>query len=370
MKFRDWFIINKRVLILIIIGLVLEEMLVSSLIAARFSHPETQKLPAYDEASLTLWVEQIEKAKGYKVVVLGDSVVHGDDVADTDTLPIYISREFELLCPNKQIKVFNMGMAGASPAEVYFLLNGLEEAGADLFIYDINLGWFSRKETLEHQSVLHLNNSLNEQELLSLGIEPLKTLASPAEEWLEDHLFSHWNFLQYRLLLNYWLFGQPLRQQLEEALENSVILGLGAEDRGDDEVEMRAPWKEKDWEGQLDPAGGRVGDVYLSEHNAQWILYQRLTERVKSNKLSMIFFVTPRNYELLDRYDMVDRKAYQDNLSVVIKEAEDNGIPVLNYDNAIPNHLFVDTIHPLAEGNQILAHILVEDIIDQELVKR
>ncbi len=113
MKFKDLFVINKRVLIFIVIGLVLEEMLVSSLIAYKFSYPEAQKLPAYDKATLTLWMEQIKKAQGFKVVVLGDSVVHGDDVADNDTLPIYISEELKQLGPDKQIKVFNMGMAGA-----------------------------------------------------------------------------------------------------------------------------------------------------------------------------------------------------------------------------------------------------------------
>ncbi len=370
MKFSDLFIFNRRVLIFIIIGLVLEEILVSSFIAGKFSHPEAQKLPVYDEATLTLWVKQVKKAAGYKIVVLGDSVVHGDDVAHDDTLPIYIAKELGELCPEKQIKVFNMGMAGASPAEVYFLLNALDGTGTNLIIYNINLGWFGREETLEHQALLHFNR-LNDQQLRSLGIEPLESARSPAEDWLEDHLFSHWQFLQYRLLLNYWLFGQPLRQHVDELFKSPGSSWLlGAEEEEIEKSDPRAPWTEKDWEGKLDPAQGRVGDVYLSENNAQWVLYQMLTDLVKRENLPMIFFVTPRNYELLNRYDMVDQNAYGDNLALVIEQAEDNGIPVLNYDQALPYDLFVDTIHPLAEGNQILADILVNDLINKGYIKR
>ncbi|KJS14951.1 MAG: hypothetical protein VR69_15915 [Peptococcaceae bacterium BRH_c4b] len=370
MKFRDFFLINKRVFIFIIIGLLIEEMLVSILISYKFSTPEAQKLPTYDKATLNLWINQIEKNNGYEIVILGDSVVHGDNVESNKTLPIYISKEINKLLPGKKVKVFNMGMAGASPVEIFFLVDALQGVGADLFIYDINLGWFSRKETLEHRSLLELKKNLSEQKLQSLGIEPLKQTDTPIEEWLSSHLFNHWKLFQYRILMNYWLFGKPLRQKLEEAKNNPSMLLPFTEDKTQEILEMRAPWSTKNWAGKLDPTKGRVGDVYLSDNNAQWVLYQMLLDLVNTRKIPMIFFVTPRNYELLDSYEMVNRDTYAKNLSIVINSAEDKGIPVLNYDNAIPNDLFVDTIHPLPKGNQILAVYIVHDLINKGYIKR
>ena len=371
MNLKDLFVLNRRVLIFIIIGLLVLEGAVSIAIFQKFAHPEWQRLPAYDQTTVSLWINQVKKCNDFKVVVLGDSVVHGDAVESShDTLPACISAELQELLPEKKIKVFNIGLAGASPAEIFFLFDALEGAGVDLFIYDINLGWFSREKTLEHQSLQLLKRNLSSQDLRSLGIEPIKPADTPAEEWLSSHIFSHWKLYHYRVLLNYWLFGKPLREKLEEAKKDPRMLIPFAENNSTETLEMRAAWKEKNWDGKLDPVKGRVGSVNLGTNNKQWLFYQMLLDMVNKKEISVVFFVTPRNYELLVRYGMIDRPAYVKNLSIVVNEAINHGIPVLDYDHAIPYALFSDTVHPLPEGNKILASKISRDLIEKGYIKR
>ena len=82
---------------------------------------------------------------------------------------------------------------------------------------------------------------------------------------------------------------------------------------------MRLPWQEKNWDGVLDPAGGRLGDDQaLDSGNKQLAFYRLMLELIKSREIPVVFFTTPHNYKLLERYDMVDWSAYAGNLSAVV----------------------------------------------------
>lgn len=367
MRLKDFFILNKRVFVLILLGLLALDGLVSLTISQRFARPEGQRLPADDKATVGLWIDQVKNSDGYKVVILGDSVIHGFAVESSfDTLPAHIGQELRERLPGREVRVFNLGLAGAAPAEIYFLVSALEGAGVDLIIYNINLGWFAPKESvLDHRSLLKFKGSLSDLDLENLGIEPERPTATPVEEWLAGHLFSHWKLYRYRVLLNYWLFGKPLREKLEEAKTDPRQLLPLAGDKLPEVLEMRASWQEKDWDGKLDPADGRVGTLNLADDNKQWLFYRMLLDLIKSKAIPTVFFITPRNYELLDRYDMIDRTAYAKNLSAIVAAAESHSIPVLDYDNMLPYEYFSDMVHPLSEGNKLLARKLVRDLIDK-----
>jgi hypothetical protein len=372
MNAKNFFILNKRVLILVLTGLLMLESVISLVISQRFARPEGQRLPAYDEATLGLWIDQVKKAGGYKVVLIGDSVIHGHAVESSfETLPAYVARELRERLPGREIRVFNLGMAGAAPADVYFLLDALlEGAGVNLVIYNINVSWFApRENTLEHTSLLKLKDTPPDFDLQSLGIQTAPT-ATPAENWLYRHVLSRWKLYRYRILLNYWLFGKPLRDKLEEAQTDSRLLLPFAEDRLPEVVEERSPWWEKEWEGKLDPASGRIGTVSLDDGNRQWIFYRKLLDLIKDKSIPAVFFVTPHNYELLDRYDMVDRRAYAKNLSAIAGAAGASGVPVLDYDSALSGRDFSDIVHPLPEGNRLLARLLVQDLVEKGIIKR
>lgn len=366
MRLKGFFILNKRVFILILLGLLALDGLVSLTISQRFAQPEGQRLPADDEATMGLWIDQVKKSDGYKVVILGDSVIHGLAVENSsETLPAHIGRELRECLHGKEVRVFNLGLAGAAPAEVYFLVNALEGAGVNLIIYNINLGWFAPKENvLDHRSLLQFKGGLSDLDLENLGIEPEKPTTTPVEEWLSGQLFSHWKLYRYRVLLNYWLFGKPIREKLEAAKTDPRQLLPLDEDKLPEALEMRAPWQEKNWDGKLDPADGRVGTLNLADDNKQWLFYRMMLDLIKSKAIPTVFFITPRNYELLDRYDMVDRTAYAKNLSAIVDAAKSHGIPVLDYDSALPSEYFSDMVHPLPEGNKLLARKLVRDLID------
>lgn len=369
MRFNNLFAINKRTIVFIIIGLILLDIVVVKAISYRFTYPELQRLPAYDEVTVKLWIDQIKRCKGFKVVVLGDSVVHGDAVKNTsDTLPAHISKELRELLPDKNISVFNMGVAGASPTEIYFLINALEGAGVNLFIYNINLGWFSRQKPIEHLSLLELKGSLTNEELRSLGEIPVRKRDNPVERWLSRQVLSNWSLYHNRILLNYWLFGKPLREKLEDSKRDLRMLLPFAE--SPEKIEMRTSWKEKNWHGKLDPANGRVGSLSINSGNKQWLFYQMLIGYIKSRDIKVVFFITPRNHELLRLYDMINTTDYTNNLSIIANAARSDGIPVLDYDNAIICNYFTDTVHLLPEGNMILASKIAHDLIEKDYIMR
>lgn len=113
-----------------LIGLLAVDGMLALIISHKFAHPEGQRLPAYDQDTVELWIDQIKKADGYKIILLGDSVIHGDAVESSfETLPAYVARELRESMPGRDARVFNLGLAGAGPAEAYLLLDALEGQG-------------------------------------------------------------------------------------------------------------------------------------------------------------------------------------------------------------------------------------------------
>ena len=99
------------------------------------------------------------------------------------------------------------------------LLDALEGAGVDLFICNINISWFARKNTLEHPALIKLGDGQAGLDLPGLGLEPEKPTITPPEAQLSGYMLNHWKLYRYRVLLNYWLFGKPLREKIEDAVK-------------------------------------------------------------------------------------------------------------------------------------------------------
>ncbi len=371
MRSNHFLLINKRVFIFFLAGLLALHVTIATVIAQKFARPDGQRMPSDDLETMALWVDQVKQYGGYKVVVLGDSVIHGQAVASgLETLPAYLAGELRRRLPEKDVRVFNLGMPGGAPAEVYFVLDALSNAGVDLFIYNINMAWFARENTLDHPAVTRLKGVPHPLDLPALGIPAEQSKGTPAEEWFAQHVLSHWQPYRFRILINYWLWGKPLREKIEDAKKDIRLILPFAEERLPETIEMRYPWYEKDWEGKLDPNEGRVGAFYLTDENKQWDFYRMLLDTAGREKLPLVLFITPRNYELLERYDMIDSQAYSKNLSIILGAAGSAGFPVLDYGKSIPYENFSDIVHLLPEGNKDLAHKITLDLFAQGYMKR
>jgi len=363
--------INKRVFIFLLAGLLALHGITAAVIAQKFSRPGGQRMPSDDLETIALWVDQVKQCSGYKVVILGDSVIHGQAVASgLETLPAYIAEELRQRLPDRDVHVFNLGMPGGAPAEVYFVLDALAGSGVDLFIYNINMAWFARENTLDHPAVTRLKGVPHALDLTGLGIQTEELNHTPAEEWFAQHVLNYWQPYRYRILINYWLWGKPLREKIEDAKKDIRLILPFAEEKLPETIEMRRRWYEKDWEGKLDPDEGRVGAFYLTGENKQWVFYRMLLDTAGRESIPLVLFITPRNYELLERYDMIDRPAYSKNLSIVLDAASSAGFPVLDYGSSIPYENFSDIVHLLPEGNKILANKITLDLFDQGYIKR
>ncbi|NLI12335.1 MAG: hypothetical protein GX425_06870 [Peptococcaceae bacterium] len=207
-------------------------------------------------------------------------------------------------------------------------------------------------------------------DLPALGIQMEESNRTPAEEWFAQHVLNYWQPYRYRILINYWLWGKPLREKIEDAKKDIRLILPFAEEKLPETIEMRRRWYEKDWEGKLDPDEGRVGAFYLTGENKQWVFYRMLLDTAGRESIPLVLFITPRNYELLERYDMIDRPAYSKNLSIVLDAASSAGFPVLDYGSSIPYENFSDIVHLLPEGNKILANKITLDLFDQGYIKR
>lgn len=358
--------INRRVVLLVLAGLLLTDLFIYVYTGAKFQDPADERMPSTDPATVMLWIEQVQKAGGFNVVFVGDSVVHGLAAGNSrETLPWYFAREIRQLLPGERVNVFNLAMAGGGPAETLLVLNTLRGAPIDLVIYDLNLGWFNRATPLEHRGLLELAGGCPpgfEPRQFGAGSGPGQGPAL-AEQWLKQRLLSHWKLYHNRVLWNYWLFGKPIRDKLPLAVRNPAVL-FSNDDALDPEIrKLRANWRDKAGEFAPLPPEQRLGAAEIKPGNLQFQCYLAILELLNQRDIPAVFFTPPRNYELLGMMSAVDESGYRRDYDRLIAAAGEHGVPVLRYDHLLQPGYFHDMIHPGPAGNRVVARRLAGDLL-------
>lgn len=360
---------NKRVLLFVCAMLVALDLFIGFYIDWRFAEPACCRLPCDDAAAVQLWIRQVEKAEGFKIVFLGDSAVHGLAAGSgADSLPAAVSRCLKKRLPQKEIKVFNLALEGCGPAETFLLFNALSGARVDLVIYDLNIAWFSRRKTLDHPNLLALTDNyphdFNPAEIAPDILTTKEQVRGEAR--VKESLSKHWKLYHYRILLNYWLFGKPIRNELPLAMQNPKVLLTNSDNVYAEIKELRTPWREKDW--PADARRGRLGEFNISGANRQWKFYLRFIELLKEKGTRAVFYTPPRNFELLDNTKSINYPLYLRNSKLAVDAAGRRGIPVLKYDRSVKSEHFTDIIHTTARGNEMLADKMADDLISKGLL--
>lgn len=362
---------NKRILIILFSGLMIIDLFIGSCIDRRFAEPACCRMPCDDPATVGLWIRQVEKAEGFKVVFLGDSVIHGlASGKEEQSLPAAVARSLKKKMPRRDVKVFNLALAGGGPAETLLILNALRGAKIDLVVYDLNIGWLGRATTLEHPNLLNLvDQRQDDLDLQGMGV-PVVAQRKPVlvKSLAAESLLSRWKLYHYRILLNYWLFGKPVRAKLPFALHNPGILLTNREDAFPEIKELRVPWQKKEWP-VVKNQSERLGAVSLSPADNQWKLYLKLIDSLKENGTRAVFFTPSRNFALLDKTRGIDYSGYRRNSGQMVEAARRNGFTVFQYDHFLGGNCFTDMLHPNAKGNDALAGKMVDDLISKGLIK-
>ncbi|MGE5543553.1 MAG: D-alanyl-lipoteichoic acid biosynthesis protein DltD [Bacillota bacterium] len=371
----SWLKINLRVVVLTLLLLVGFDLALIHLIIPYYMNagngkvnasadvdrgPLIRRLPADDQDTLTLWKQELAADKGFKVVFLGDSVIHGGGVPREDqTIPSYVAHHLQLLMSDRDLAVYCFSLPGCTPADTLNILQFIIDTRPELVIYDVNIGWFGSEKVMEHPRLAQLGKPVadggphTDESNRGTGLEQrLKRLAT-----------DHWALYRYRILLNYLWFGEPLKEKL--ALK---VGGKETENRLTSPEELYKPWYEKDFS-VLKETKGKLGYCTLNDSNQHWVSYLQLIEVLERNRIKTAFFMVPRNKTLYKKYDLLDETVLAEQQDKLASVARQSGIKVFDYTYAVGDRYFTDSVHLMAEGNQAVARTLTWDLVQSGLIR-
>lgn len=277
-----------------------------------------QRLLSDDPAEIMERIERLNESDGFNIVFLGDSIVYGDGTLDERrTIPALLKKKLSLVKTDQSINVFNFTLPSAGPADVYLIARELANSKIDLCIYDLNVGWLDRPETLEHPVLLNLeaNKELDKAE--------------------------------------YHVYNMDL---VEANAYNIYELDYNLKD-------LATPWYEKNWDGVFYTEEGSQFGRMRPEWSEQWIYTQKIVTLLREKNIKALFFTIPRNFKLLEEYSFIDYPAYFAVQKDIFNYLESEGVKVINLDYAVTYDYFADVVHLLPEGEEIVANKLLNYVI-------
>ncbi|MCL4442284.1 MAG: hypothetical protein M1609_17335 [Firmicutes bacterium] len=365
-RFFEYIRITPRTLIVVLILLTLADGVVRFHWFGLYRAPGRVRLVNEELATLQTMRNEIIAAKGFKILFLGDSAAYGSAVKDSSqTIPAYLEQELSSRWPGRQIKVFNFSFKGFGMSENYFLLNAMADTDLDLVIYNVSTGWFNREKTFEHPNVALLSDRyFGNSQISKTGTLPHRSTRETVIGKVNQAVGRVWRLYQNRSAITTLLLGKSIRAKLTEwqlAITDPGELQKQRKEEG----ELYRPWYEKDWSVKLGKAGYKFGWVNLNSGNPQVIFYNLMLDLLAEKKLNAFFYTSPQNFTLLDRYTMLDRKAWAVSCTRLRSITSRKGVYLADYTTLVDDRYFSDTVHLNALGNQQVARQLARDISKQ-----
>ncbi|WP_139491993.1 hypothetical protein [Brevibacillus dissolubilis] len=338
---------NALVIILVVIALAL----IDTFVIPRLIAPKVQATPEYrlstrfSYGELKALVDLINADPAPKVILTGDSVIHGGGVGSgSETISSFLQQD--LAQTGSPYHVYNVALSGAAPIDVYFILKSLELDSRDIVVYDLNTGHFTKKPvnffkaTPELASKYHHGESL--YEVLAQGDKALAD-RSRIEDQLQLWVTNTWKLYTYREILN-----DRYEEEVKGIYDEIPPVNL-------------EPWYKSDWTEKVKNSAKR-GAVPVEEDDTYLRFFHYMLETVKEDGARMLVFNIPLNQEMMAQYDMIDRVGYTQNVQVLSEQIVQHGAIYVDYEKLIPSQHFTDSLHPMREGNRIIAQKLQEDI--------
>ncbi|MCG9967941.1 hypothetical protein L9W92_07710 [Pelotomaculum terephthalicicum JT] len=337
--------------------------------------------------TLDLYTDYMARQKGCKIAVIGDSVVQGAGVPEGEqTITAHLEEELRgSYLP--EARVFNCGFPGGRPADLYMAVKSLHEAGAvQFFMINISYPFFSdemAKDPLLYFKVWFYQLTDEQKKELNIPAEmppdqPVKTDSAEAaggsavETLLQKKISEYWSVYRFRQELNRFLFGgRPAAKGRE--YYDLAFKGIMPEAEEPAEQEQE-PFSEKDkpenkynvwtsfpWSEEDKAHLKKVFDV-TGKDNVDFKYYRELCRYLEENEIPAVIFLSPVNHALLQRYQLLDYDAYEKNTGIIAQAALQRDIAFFNYQDAIPQELFHDSLHMLDGGNAAMAELLSRDL--------
>jgi hypothetical protein len=341
---------------------------------------------------LDQYVDYVASQGGYKIAVIGDSVVQGAGVAGREqTITTYLQDELQGSYL-RSARVFNFGLPGGRPADLYMTVKKLHEAKAvQLVVVNISYPFFSAEMT--RSPLLYFKvwaPGLTAAERAELKVpagfpaeQPAQTVSAEAgaapgfEKSIQNTISRYWSVYRFRQELNRYLFGgQPtvrgkvyldlalsgrmpvLEQPAEPVLEEAAEGPLSEKDKPENKYKV---WDSFPWSVQDKEHLKKVFNITETD-NVNFKYYRELCRYLAGSDLTAVVFMSPVNHGLLQQYQLLDYDSYAVNTDSIAQVAGGYGIKFLNYQEAVPADLFHDSMHMTDEGNAAVAKLLNRDL--------
>lgn len=300
---------------------------------------------------LQLKLDVLRQHKGYRVALLGDSVVlghalkdHGDQDWQKHEFAALLQRRLEAELPGSDVLVMNLAINGALPKDLALIARELAAAKPDVVICDIGLRAFSTDFSSETTAVSR---------------DWLKTLDDPRlEDRLAQEVSRGWTFYALRDSLQNAAFAGAPVESMRKAQSGA---GQWLKPQPVDE-ELRALQL-------LILAKGRFDRVRIDADNLQCQALMDLLSTARKERWKFLLFYARENPDV--RESLVDASTYARRRAELRDLVAPHLSASLRYhegETNLPGEHYLDHVHVDAVGYERLVHTLWPEI--QALVRQ
>lgn len=362
-KILDYLRITPRSLAITLLILFLIDLILRSYWVGLYQSPGSMRLVNTEVESLRRLEDELRSAKGYKIVFLGDSQAYGSSVKNSsETVPAYLEQELRKLMPGKEVKIFNFAFKGMGFSENYFVLNTLINEDVDLIVYNLSTSWFNRTNNFDHPNVVNLSENLSENEKLTrMGIKSTRSNKDKFSDEIGLTIGRVWNLYGNRAAITSSIMGKSVRENLSkfELMATKPEEALKKEQK---QQWLYQPWYTKDWNKILGKINYKFGRLDLNPYNPQMIFYKMILDSVNRSQVKAVFYDSPQNIPMLEKYYDMDKKEWQKGLTGIKNMTKSQYVTHLDYTSLVPDKFFTDAIHMDKQGNRLVAQRLAQVI--------
>lgn len=362
-KIQEYLRITPRSLFITLLTLVLADLICRSYWTGLYQSPANVRLVNTEVETIRRLEEKVRSVKGYKIVFLGDSQAYGSSVKNGyETVPAYLEQELRRLMPDKDIKIFNFAFKGMGISENYFVLNSLVDEDVDLIIYNLSTSWFNRTPKFDHPNVINLSEKLPVNEkLVKMGIQSNRDNKDKLSDEIGFATGRVWSLYGTRAAIASSILGKSVRENLLE-LELRATNPKEALKKEQEQQMLYEPWYSKDWDKILGRLNYKFGRIDLAPYNPQVVFYKMILETINRSKVNALFYNSPQNIAMLEKFYDMDKKEWQRGLTGIKKMTKSQYVTHLDYSHLVPEQNFTDAIHMDKNGNRLVAQQLAQVI--------
>jgi lysophospholipase L1-like esterase len=332
---------NVLMMLLVIISFVLiDQVAVPMVIGTKIRAASDYRSPIHFQyGDVKALIDLINKDPNPKIITTGDSIINGGGVKNaSDTIANYL--QGDLRQAGSKYHVYNLGLSGANPGDIYFVVKSLHLTSQDVVVYDLNVSHYGYKSIIFPEITAELAPKYE-------GDQPLYDVLGIKKDKLEDRLQllvdNTWKLYAYRDILSEMFKQKFLGKQT-----------------GKDYVSYD-PWYYMDWSARTKGSPKRGGNDY-PDTDPSLMFTKYMIQTVKKAGANVLIFNIPLNEQMMKRYDMLNRPMYDKNIARLSKFVTGYGAKFTDYEKLVPSPFFTDSLHPMKQGNQILAKQLQQDL--------